>query len=395
MGPKNKITDFEEFQQWVKSVSDSTESSYRRTLERFCEYHDTNPRELIREARQGADEGSETPWLEENPADQRLLDWFNHLTENKGVSKNTGATYWRRMKSFYKKFGVEISEKTPKGEEVNQKPELSVEDVKKMADSAPSLRDRAMIWVGFQGGMNPTEIRRLKVGDVLSDIEAGKCPIHIEKVRKKSSIRHKTWIHRDAIEPVKRYIEERKRKEGELDPENPLFVKRSVRRGGREINSTLVRKVMRKIRDRVGGEIDAVSDHLDQQMNPLSFKFLRKAFGVACDNTDEISGEYKNHWLGHSEPYNGAYSGLTIEKQREKYDILAEKRLNYSAVSEERAGVEELRGENEELRKMIGSQQQRVEELEVEVSKMKELMEIFGDLLEEKPELKEKFQEML
>ncbi|KXA95411.1 hypothetical protein AKJ36_00755 [candidate division MSBL1 archaeon SCGC-AAA259I07] len=398
-----EFEEFEEFRQWTRNKSEHTRSGYRSSLRRFCEFHDMNPRELVLEARNHEPEDPETAHLEENPADRRLVEWFQELTGGdgeggEGVSRASAVNYWRHIRSFYENFGVHIKEETPKAGRRNRRSELDVEDVEKMADAAPSLRDRAMIWVGFQGGMNPSEVCGLDVGDVMGGLERGECPVSIEKTRGKTKIDHHTWIHREAIDALKTYLRDRKRKEGELDPGDPLFVKRSVRKGDRRATPTIVRKVMRGIRDSVGEDIEKVSDRLDQQTNPLAFKFLRRAFGIACDNAD-VPTKYKDYWLGHAPPYNGAYQGLTKKKQREKYRQLApeinpsptqpgaDERLFESVeeVVEEKFGevgaervMPEVKNRLEKLDSRISKveeQKTRIEELEEEVEEFREWKE--------------------
>ncbi|KXB01216.1 hypothetical protein AKJ41_02380 [candidate division MSBL1 archaeon SCGC-AAA259O05] len=413
------VESFEEFRQWVSGKSRQTRSHYKSSLRKFCEFHGMSPRELVAEAREGPDEGSEAPWLEERAADRRLKEWHEHLVEEGDVSRNSAATYWRHIKSFYKEFGVEISADTPKGGRENSRPELDAEDVKRMADAAPSLRDRAMIWVGFQAGMNPAEVCRLDVGDVERQLEGGGCPICIEKTRKKTYRDHETWIHREAAEALRNYLAERERKEGELDPGDPLFVKHSVRKGDRRLTEDIVRKVMREVRDRVGEDIEKVRDRLDQQTNPLAFKFLRRAFGIACDNAD-VPSKYKDYWLGHAPPYNGAYQGLTKKKQREKYQQLAaeinpsttrpgaDERLLESVeeVVEEKFGevgaekvMPEIKNRLEELDSRISKveeQKKRIEELEEEVKDFREWkkevksQDYWGNVLAKKARVMEK-----
>lgn len=394
------VEEFEEYQQWVKGKSDSYKSHCKSQLRNFCEYHEMNPEELIREAH-GEESESDKPWLEENAAEQRLLDWHEHLIKPKGkggrgISRNSARMYWRIIKSFYGKFNIDIAIETPKAGEKNHKPELDAQDVEKIVDSATSLRDRAMILVGFQAGMGPQEICRLDVGQVKPKIDVGKCPIPIEKTRKKSQVRHESWIHRDAIEALKRYLEQREEKEGELDKSEPLFVKERKKKGDRRVTPDIIRKSMRRIKERVGQEISKVADKLDQQTNPLSFKFLRKAFGVACDNAG-IPSRYKHYWLGHKARYNGAYSGLTRKKQREMYEKLA---LDLSISAPSREGedlvstvervVEEKYGEvgvekvMPEIRERIEGLDSRISEIEEEVVEKKSfaqgvMEEMFSD----------------
>ncbi|KXA91011.1 hypothetical protein AKJ57_02745, partial [candidate division MSBL1 archaeon SCGC-AAA259A05] len=279
------VTSFEEFEQWASGKARQTRYHYKSSLQKFCEFHGRNPRELIAEAREGPEEGSEAPWLEENAAEQRLKEFYSHLVTpedegGRGVSRNSAATYFRHIKSFYSKFGCSVDVETPPADVANERPELKAADVRKLVSAAPGPRDRAIILCAFQGGMGPTEICRLDYGQVEKGLERGDSPLRINKVRKKSKVRHDTWIGRDAIEAVEAYLNERERKEGKIDSEEPLFAKRGKTGEEGRMTPNLIQRVMRGIRDSCGGEIEEVEDKLGKSsQNPLSLRYLRKAFG--------------------------------------------------------------------------------------------------------------------
>lgn len=384
----------EEYKQWTNGNSDSTKYHKKKALKMFCELHDMNPSELIKEGRQEPEEGSDKPWLEEKKPDQRLLEYHEHLTGKKDYSKTSAQTYWRWIKSFYGNFGVEITKDTPKApKKENQQPEYTSTDVKKMTDGCRNPRDRAIILTSFQGGMDPAEICRLNYGHVKQGLGSDRF-LKIHKVREKSQVEHDTWLMKDAIEALETYLGERKKKEGEPADDDPLFVSKFSRNGNsRRMTPNHIQRIVRDLYDRIGNQVEEAQ--VNTKYCPFSLKYLRKAFGVACDNAG-VSEKFKDYWMGHRAKFGNAYGG-TPSKERQKEELKKlEPYLSITTTKEETTkNVQELKKRNRELEKRIGEQSKAIEELREEMEKQKELMRLFGNLLEEKPELKKKFQEMI
>jgi len=346
------VTEFEEFEKLTEGKAESTIYHYKSSLQKFCDFHGMNPRELINEAKNWNPEDSETSHLEENPADKRLKDWYKELREE--ISKSSAATYWRNVRAFYTKFGANVRVETPSATYKNERPDLEASDVRKIANAARSPRDRAMILTAFQGGMDPQEICRLDYGQAKHGIENGESPVLVWKERKKSGVQHHAPLLKDAVEALRFYLSQR-RKKGELDDDDPLFTSR----GGSRITAQAIRKVMRGIRDRVADQIPE-AQRVNSSINPLSLKYLRRAFGIACRKA-KVDPVYKEYWMGHVEPYNGAYSGqLPIEEQKRELEkvrpylsITTPKEELKEKEKEQDEKIRELRKENVDLREEV------------------------------------------
>lgn len=347
------VTEFEEFQRLTEGKSKSTIYHYKSSLQKFCEFHEMDPRELINEAKNYEPEDSETSHLEENPADKRLKEWYKHI-RGRGVSKNSAQTYWRHMRAFYQKFGDFVTEETPSAPDYsNKKPDYSAWDVKKMVDAARSPRDRAIILMGFQAGMDPTEICRLDYKQVKHGIENDEAPIFIWKVRKKTDQQHEAPLLQDGVDALKMYVAERKKKGGEIDDDSPLFVKKN--NGEERITPQTIRWMMRDIRKRIGDQIDEVQRVSNESsLNPLSPKYLRRAFGIACEKAN-VNRVVKEYWMGHIPPYNGAYSGNQIPKDVQLEELRKVKPyLSITTPSEKM---------KEEMEERIEAHEKKIEEL--------------------------------
>ncbi|KXB01510.1 hypothetical protein AKJ41_01345 [candidate division MSBL1 archaeon SCGC-AAA259O05] len=114
--------------------------------------------------------------------------------------------------------------------------------------------------------------------------------ISVWKTRKKSNVSHHFWFLEDAVEALKLYISEWKKREDEIEEGDPLFVKRK-HNSGKRITPENIRAVMRDFNDRIGDEIDSAK-RTNTDINPLSLKYLRRAFGIACDEAN-VKRKYK------------------------------------------------------------------------------------------------------
>ncbi len=85
-----------------------------------------------------------------------------------------------------------------------------------MADYAGSLRNRAIILCMYQSGLGITALRNLKIGHVQKQLEKGKIPIRVHitsRINEKASqVPFYTFFGSEAINALRAYINERKRK---------------------------------------------------------------------------------------------------------------------------------------------------------------------------------------
>jgi hypothetical protein len=103
------VTQYEEFQAWTRADDKSTVEDKRAALELFCSFHSLDPHQLIVEA-QGAEKTG--GWLKGYTAEQRIRQFYAHLTTSAhagglGYDRETVKACWRRVRSFYTKYGVE------------------------------------------------------------------------------------------------------------------------------------------------------------------------------------------------------------------------------------------------------------------------------------------------
>lgn len=372
------VTESKEFKRLTEGMSRSTVYGYTSSLQKFSDFHGMALRELINESKNWEPEDSETSHLEEKPAEERLREWHRHLLDE-DVSKKSARMYWSRVKNFFETFGISINIESPEAPSyTNERPDFSASDVRKMSDAARCPRDRAIILCAFQGGMGPTEISELDYNQVKYEIENDECPIPVWKIRKKTQIQHHTWLLKDAVEALKLYLAERKKEEGELEDDDPLFVRRN---NGKRIKPNNIQAVMRDIRDRVGEAIPE-AQKISSKVNPLSLKFLRRAFGIACDKA-KVDTHFKEYWMGHVEPYNGAYSSGQIPKEVQREEL--KKLKPFLSVTTTREEFEQKEREQDkriqELSEVTSEQDEKIKELSQEKEELKNKLNTFRDVI--------------
>lgn len=113
------------------------------------------------------------------------------------------------IRSFYGTYDISIKlkgrQRLPKPKVENERMDLSVADVKLLVDHARSPRDRALILVGFQGGMDVSTLCSLKYLDVARGLELNDHPLKVDIFRKKRSVDYYTFLGRDAVEEIKAF----------------------------------------------------------------------------------------------------------------------------------------------------------------------------------------------
>ena len=105
-------------------------------------------------------------------------------------------------------------------------------EVYRMADSASSLRDRAIILTMFSSGLRNSTLRALLYQDVSTELVKGianvRLPVYLEMKKNfpdacKGGIEYDSFACDEATQAIKLYLKERERKYGKTQPNDPLF----------------------------------------------------------------------------------------------------------------------------------------------------------------------------
>lgn len=211
----------------IRNLSTGTQESYRIAIRDYSKIIGKNPKDLIDEAEEEEDAGMRP---RKRKVTHYLLKFKKHL-ENKGIAPGTLSLYVSAVRSFYKAFDITLPEiKLDQGDiglEKNIGKRLTRNDLHKLI-SAANHRERALIYLMTLTGMGQQEARDLKIKKLLNSAGA-EVDMELENVydlfkhenqilrevltleitRKKSKIRHHTFLPPEATREILSYLKER------------------------------------------------------------------------------------------------------------------------------------------------------------------------------------------
>lgn len=369
-----KLEEFYEVKKWLMQVKESSRPVYLSAMKAYCEFTGLNPKELIDEA----EEDRKKPIRQQGRPEMRLAEFFEWLTTEyevktrgkvrkasgrKGISKMMAATYVAAIRSFYRRNGFHIMTKLPKAapKPENIKRSLTTDDIRKLVNHAPTLRDRAIILFMFQGGFDVSTLCSLNYGNVRRELEEGKTPLLIRVVRQKDEVPYFTFVGKDAVEALKAYLNDRRAKGEVLNDKTPLFIKEGARKGKHErISGNLIQNMLRETALKAGIVTREELENAD--LNPCRPHALRSAFSTIL-KLKGFDPNLVDFMMGHRLPYGGAYLIPPEEKVREMYGEV-ESELSISGdgyINKElqeklklyRSEVNELQNQINDLRRLI------------------------------------------
>ncbi len=423
MAAKVDLSNWEEvheLREWLQDVKPKTRANYLTDFRKYMQFTGLTPKQMIDEA----EAELKLPRRQRGKVKQRILEFYewllNEYTTKKKVrgKRKKGLTNYRAriavrgILSFYRKNGITINVKLPKAvpKKENFRIELSPGDVKRMVAKAGSLRNKAIILLGFQSGLDAKTVTMLDIADlprgVLDAIKRHRgnpekvleevpTPWLLHIVREKAAVNFHTCLGRDGAEALILHLWERIQKGEELTLRSPLFVREE--KGYHKLRGTEERRIeerhihefMRTLPVEAGiiePERVARSD-----INPCGFHSLRASFSRIL-KANGMPESFVEYMMGHSLPYNAAYSKPLPEKLVEAYrehehalsisatstlgDVEAkieEMRKHYSAV------IQDLTVKNRALEEDIKRLKETIEKTQNELNNYKEH---FGDAME-------------
>jgi integrase len=259
---------------WLKEITKShTREIYRWAWKKF---HGLNPkltgRMLIEEAQEDLKRG---PLQRKRIVAQRIKDTYLDL-KKQGASDNTALTVSAALRSFYSYYDFKVnlkgSNKLPRAKKKNHRIMLNPNQVKTLADHARNPRDRALIWILFQGMFDASTICSLNYFNVKRGLESNEYPLPVMEItRPKTDVFYYTFVLRESIEALKAYLADCKARGITFKDSSPLFLKE---RGGKRLTENLIQIMLSEVAQKAG--------FVDQQkngngQNPLGPHALRES----------------------------------------------------------------------------------------------------------------------
>jgi integrase len=344
-------------EEWVTGYSENTTKHYLQALEKFCEWTDSNPEDLLR--------------LNVEEAKEKVL---RFAKEYAGAGKHGKAvSIFNGLKSFYGYHNIELHFNRYRKQfikTVRKKVDYELipgnELVYRLVDACRRPVDKAVILTLFQSGVRVNASHRLNIGNVRKQLENGRVPIRLKitsnidtKLRHAGISYYYAFIGKEAIDALRIYLEQLKRKGIQLRDEDPLF---RSKYGGRLTKESIYRIVKTAV-GRLEIDKRRIWPHL-----------FRKSFRKVLNRSD-LDEDTREALMGHKLPGSrGNYFDFhDIDEIEQKYES-----CNFSREAETSAiKIEE-----------------RVEEIEAEYrQKYEELRKKLEQELEEEPEWMREFRE--
>jgi integrase len=183
----------------------------------------------------------------------------------------------------------------------------------------------------FQSGMDISTTCSLNYGNIKEGFEKGEEPLLVHVKRPKVGLNYRTFIGSDAIDGIKIYLHERVQRHGEkLTFSTPLFAieGRDIKKGLR-CKPKQFQDNMRKYVVLAGLVSEERLERAD--FSPARPHALRTGFATIA-RLKGLNERLIDYFMGHSDPYGGAYNQATNDELKEKY-IEIEPSLSVSSVS--------------------------------------------------------------
>ncbi len=401
-----ELAEFKEVEKWLIGKAKETKKVYLIALNTYCKYRGLNPKQLIDEIEEDRkkprrERGEVEFKLKEfhewllNEKDKMMGGWKPRKVGKKGLSPKRANMIVNTVRSFYKINGFPVLNlRLPKAPPLkkNHKLTLRAEHVKKLVDHSPTIRDKAIILMLFQSGMDISTLISLNYGDVARGLENDECPLAIHVVRKKAGIEYTTFIGRDAIDALKAYLNKRRQKQGEIKYDEPLFVKEREIKGDKRITRNAIDKMLKQVAVLSGVVSKEEMERAD--MNPCRPHALRGAFSTIM-KLQGVNNEIVEYWMGHAIPYESAYM-IPQEDELRKIYAEHEEALSINRATEQIKKLEQkFNGKMETYDEIINRQAAEIEKLRRELGERKSVADALLKEIKDKPEKRRQLAELL
>ena len=319
------------YQRWMGTITrKSTKKNYKSSFKTYMQFIKLTPSQLIDEA---LEDLKRDPREKQDIVMRHLIDFYHWLkteykkkSRGKGEQKITGTgvsdklahTRVGSIRSFYATFGITVRMKgrhrLPRPRITNKRMIVNSEQVKTLINHARTPRDRALILVNFQGGMDAETLCSIKYGDISEGLTNNEHPLRLDLFREKNGVEYYTFLGRDAVKALKAYISDMTSRGVKYSHNTPLFLKE---RGKEEGMTTNLVQNMMKIVAHNAGFIDDKNN--GKAFNPLGPHALRESFGSIMINSG-VPDTIVDFWLGHRIGEMGeAYKSVQAKSLKKMY----------------------------------------------------------------------------
>ncbi len=335
---KDSIKNDPYVQNWLISYSEKEKNQRLSLIEKFCEFTEKMPSELILEHRN--DILQKDPLDMENIGKKQLLAYFHYLKGDKSnnttnidktkfpltskfyesienkkidkeVSNNSARQYaFSKLASFYKRNNIPISfdkKEIPihnekgtidkvwrNGDDSRIEEAKRIEHLKQIRDTFSHIRDKCIFLAKLSSGLDDIDLFKLKIGDFNDGIIGEFDLCYLNGTRIKTGMYYQTFFNHECVKMIELYLKERENKE-EITNDKYLFVSNKYTKCKTNTFSESLKVVCRKL-----------------DIKNLTPKSLRRWFNTILTNGG-INFQVIERLLGHK---------IDISKGTAYYDIL-------------------------------------------------------------------------
>jgi integrase len=270
---------------------------------------------------------------------EQLVQSYCDTYNNQGYSRRTANNVLTVLKSYFEVNGYNgynilhlEGYYTPK--RYKKKPQYVPQkhEIYLMADSAGSLKNRAIILFLYHSGIRNSTLLALRYGDIKDELLQGHDIIHIPiypEMKKmdynacKNQLEYYSFISGEAVKTLRLYVHEKIRNYGSIKDESPLFSSdyNQIERQQREekpLTSRQIQKIVKQAAKNAGIE----------RWNDITPHSLRKAFQTVA-RSETIDGAHldskvQNFFIGHTLDgcQDNYFDSTKIEDLRYQYSTL-------------------------------------------------------------------------
>ena len=350
-----------------RNLSKTSIKHYKWALDKYSIFNSKTPSELINEADTEEEKGIRG---KNRKIVKRLKNFRSELIKNK-ASPNTIQSYFTKVKTFYKHFGIEIPyippAKIPNGRHERYSDIPSIDDIRQVVESTSNLKHKAVILFMSSSGSAMNETTSLTVQDfidatrdyhtstsimdVLDELEGQRDVIPIfELVRAKTDYFYYTCCSPEATIAIVKYL----KSQSKIEPDDKLF----------DIDKPGLKAVFNRLNDNNG--FGKITD----RMNFFHSHALRKFHATTIEDVDlanELQGRKSN-------AIKEAYFKKNPKRLRERYTpylnkLMINRAETFSIESEEFKTVKRELHTQQQVNKEMGEKIDGLENL------VKELLE--------------------
>jgi integrase len=276
------VKSFESGEKWFLKLESQhgkklgTQKNYAMALERFCEYLDKNPDEIMTQYFVDIKEDTNQGVQDWNDRLAMFVPWAN---EKYGLSRSRVKDHFAAIKSFFdNNAAIKLTARTPEAYSRERLP-TSIDDIRDKILPHADIQETFIILLLKDSGVSQAEALRFNVGDI-EDLGNGFGYLRV--FRKKEGVNYETFIGPNAMNAMHQYLEYRKREGETITNESPLLTKKN--KLGERLTRSLISWQLSELGKKAGVE--------------LSTHRLRKCFEtyLALGKVHPIILKY---WMGH------------------------------------------------------------------------------------------------